>query len=208
MKKYLDDRFAAVMSLVVIGVFAGGCVLSSSKNLNAGNIAEQTPGQSMPVDREKETYRIYSAILDHGWNKGNIVVRDHTDRGLFQNDDWLDTNVGKSYPDAVSDFKSANEKDRQLENGVDFTGKIALIDQDEFKNTINGSDGWDAFKKNHPGAAGIVTFSAVGFSRDGNHAVVNVSYLCYSHCGNGSFYVLEKKNGEWTIAQEIGTWIS
>jgi len=196
-------------------VLAGGCVLGSSKNINVGNVAVDKPGQAVqvesepsPVDRGKETYRVYSAILKHGWDKGNIVVRSHTDRGLFQNDDWLNTSVDKSYADAVSDFKSANEKERPLETRFEYTGKIALIDEGEFQRTINGANGWDAFKKDHQGASGIATFSAVGFSRDGSHAVVNISYLCYSHCGNGSLDVLEKKNGEWTIAKEIGTWIS
>ena len=123
-------------------------------------------------------------------------------------DDWLNTNVAKSYADAVSDFKTANEKEQQLENRFEYGGKLSLISQDEFTKTINSGGGWDTFKKNHPGVSGIVTFSAVGFSRDGSHAVVNLSYLCYSHCGNGTFCILEKKNGEWIIAQQIGTWIS
>ena len=198
-----------------IATFAGGCVLGSSKKINVQNVSEPKPEQTVkvdqepsPVDRGKETYMVYSAILNHGWDKGNIVVRDHTDLGLFQNDDWLNTNVAKSYADAVSDFKTANEKEQQLENRFEYGGKLSLISQDEFTKTINGGGGWDTFKKNHPGASGIVTFSAVGFSRDGSHAVVNLSYLCYSHCGNGTFCILEKKNGEWTIAQQIGTWIS
>jgi hypothetical protein len=204
--------FAAYLAVIAA---AGGCVVGSSRNINLGGVAEQTPSRPTPanvepstVDRSKESYSIYSAILDHKWNNGSIVVRDHTDRGLFQNDEWLDNNVGQSYPDAVRDFKTANEKDTQIENRFDYSGKVSLIDQQEFKKTIGGGDGWDAFRKSHPGASGIATFSAAGFDHDGNRAVVNVSYLCASHCGNGSFYILEKKDGEWTISKEMGTWIS
>ena len=211
----MKTHFISVVVSLAVVVAAGGCIAGASKNLNTSDIPEQTPKQATPVnvgtsplDRSKDSYLIYSAILNNKWDKGNIVVRDHTDRGLFQNDEWLDSNVGKTYPEAVSDFNKSNEKDTQLENRFDYSGNISLIDEQEFKKTIGGGDGWDTFKKTHPGASGIVTFSAVGFDRDGTHALVNVSYLCWSHCGNGSVYILEKKNDQWTIAQEIGTWMS
>ena len=213
MKRYPSHRFAAFVSFVAVVV--GGCIAGSSRNVNVADAPGQTPVQQAPVnvvaspfDRGKESYRVYSVILNHHWDKGNLVVRDRTDRGLFQNDEWLDNNVGKTYADAVGDFKKANDKETQIENRFDYNGKISLIDQQEFKTTIGGGDGWDAFRKNHLGASGIVTFSAVGFDRDGNHALVNVSYLCANRCGNGSFYILEMKNGEWIISQDMGTWIS
>jgi len=218
MKEYLEHRFAAAILLaacVAMIIVAGGWGAGASRNINIGGVPGQIPTRPMPanvepstLDRGKESYRIYSAILDHKWNKGSIIVRDRTDRGLFQNDEWLENNVGNSYPEAVGDFKAANDKGVELENRFNYSGKVSLIDQQEFKKTIGGGDGWDAFRKSHPGASGIVTFSAVGFDRDGNHAVVNLSYLCASHCGNGTFYVLEKKNGEWALSQEIGTWMS
>ena len=198
----------------VLIVITTGCAAGSSKNINVGSIPGDA-GPTLPrmveplrVDRVTESYRAYSTILDHKWHEGNVAVRDHTDRGLFQNDQWLDENAGKSYPEAVSDFRSANDKDVQIESRFEYSGKLSLIDQGEFKKTIGGGDGWDVFRKAHPGASGIVTFSAVGFDRDGSRAVVNVAYLCASHCGNGTFYILEKTNGEWTIAKEIGTWMS
>jgi hypothetical protein len=219
MKTDLKYRLALIISFILyMGVIiaATGCVSESSRNLNIVDVPRQSPGETTPVnvqnsspfDRSKESNRIYSAILDHKWKNGSVIVRDHTGRGLFQNDAWLENNVGESYPDAASDFKTANDKDLEIENRFDYSGKASLIDQQEFRKTIDGGDGWDLFKKNHAGASGIVTFSAVGFDRDGTHALVNVSYLCWSHCGNGSFYILEKKDGEWTVSQEIGTWIS
>jgi hypothetical protein len=91
MKKYLDHRFAAVISFaacMAMVVAAGGCVAGSSTKVNIADVPGQTPGQTTPIsveptkfDRGKETYRIYSAILDHKWNNGSIVVRGRTDRG-------------------------------------------------------------------------------------------------------------------------------
>jgi hypothetical protein len=218
MKTNYIHRFAKASSFVVcvaLIIVCCDCTVGSSRNINIGTVPGQTPANTTPLnvrnssfDRSKESYRVYSVILNHKWEKGNVAVRDRTDRGLFQNDEWLDKNAGKSDPEAVNDFKNANDNDVQLESRFDYTGKIYLIDQQEFKKTIGGGNGWDAFRSSHPGASGIITFSAVGFDRDGSRAVVNVSYLCASHCGNGSFYILEKNNGEWLISQEIGTWMS
>lgn len=189
-------------------------MVGSSQKANVANFSEQNPvripAERGPAsfDRRGEAYRIYSVILNRKWEKGNIVARDKTDGGLFQNEQRLEMNVGKSYPDAVDDYKTANKNSEQMENRFEYNGNISLIGEDEVKNTINSTEGWDAFKKSHPGASGIVTFSAVGFDLDGNHAIVNVSYLCASHCGNGTVFVLEKKDGDWTIKQEIGTWMS
>jgi len=214
MKKYHDHQLGNVVLFTVcmaMIVATAGCIASSSRKTNIADVPVPTlPRMVEPaaIDRGKESYLIYSAILNHKWNNGSIVVRDHTDRGLFQNDEWLDNNVGKSYPEAVRDFKTVNDKDVQIENRFDYSGKVSLIDQQEFKKTIGGGDGWDQFRKNRPGTSGIVTFSAVGFDSGGNHAVVNVAYLCANHCGNGSFYILQKTKGEWAISQEIGTWVS
>jgi hypothetical protein len=218
MKTYFSHRFASVMSfaaLTAMALLTAACVAGSSRNINVADVPGQTPGPTIPkmveplaFDRGKESYRVYSVILNHKWERGNIVVRDHTGRGLFQNDEWLDTNVGKSHPEEVTDFNKANEKDVQLENQLDYSGKFSLISEQEFKKTIGGGDGWDLFRKGHPDATGVVTFSAVGFDRNGSHAVVNLSYLCAAHCGNGTVYILEKKNGEWAVSQEIGTWMS
>jgi len=163
MKTNLKYRLALIISFILytgVIIAATGCVSESSRNLNIVDVPRQTPGETTPVnvqnsspfDRSKESYRIYSAILDHKWNNGSIVVRDHTDRGLFQNDEWLENNVDKSYPDAASDFKAANEKGVEIENRFDYNGKVSLIDQQEFRKTIDGGDGWDAFRAGFEGA--------------------------------------------------------
>lgn len=200
------------MSLIIL---SSGCLAGSSRKVDVGADPGGSHGESTPshvrttsIDREKESYRIYSIVLNHKWDKGNVVVRSVTDRGLFQNDEWLENNLGKSFPEAVSDFKNANTKEIDIKELFDYGGKVSLIDQKEVQATIGGGEGWERFRKDHPETSGIVTFSAVGFDSDGSHAVVNVSYLCASHCGNGSFFVLEKKDADWTISKEIGTWMS
>jgi hypothetical protein len=212
MKRYFLSPGAAVVTFLIgVTISAAACfhtpVTTSGADVPA---VPESPGNmsSQPIDRSVESYKIYSVILAGKWSKSNLVVRDTTDRGMFQNDDWLEQNLGKSNLDAVNDFKAANEKSIQLENRFDYDGKLVLISQANFKKTIGEDGGWDQFKKAYPGATGIVSFSAVGFDRTGGRALVNVAYLCGGHCGDGTFFVLEKKNGEWAISKELGTWIS
>src|ERR1044072_1613642 len=141
MKTY--HRLASVILFIIYAalvVMGSGCVAGSSRTVNVGGVPGADPGPTLPkmvepvaFDRSKDSYQIYSAILNHKWDKGNIVVRGNTDRGLFQNDDWLETNVGKSCPEAVNDFKTANDKDSPLENHFDYNGKISLIAQQQVK---------------------------------------------------------------------------
>ena len=202
---------AFIALAAALAIAAGGCArIPASKGDVDLTPISGTPSNTSPqaINRAAESYKIYSVVFANKWKNGNIVVREVTDRGLFQNDDWLEKNLDKSNIDAIDDFKKANETGVRLENRFDYDGKLALISQDDFKKTIGDENGWDQFHKLHESATGIVTFSAVGFDRTGMRALVNVSYLCGSHCGHGNFFVLEKRDGEWTISKEMGTWIS
>ena len=52
----------------------------------------------------------------------------------------------------------------------------------------------------------LLTFSQVGVDRAGTNAIVYFSYQCSGDCGVGGYVVLEKRAGEWRIAQVIDAW--
>jgi hypothetical protein len=208
MKAYILYPLAAVITFAIgIGIACKPPKVAAVPETPVNrNIPESI--DPSPIDRGKETYKVYSALLNQQWKGGNVVIRNMTDRGLFASEHWLDDNVGLQYPEAVADFKKVNENSVQLSNHFDYDGKLVLIDQEEFKTTIGGGDGWNKFKNEHPGATGIITFSAVGFDASGTTAVVNVMFVCAGLCGNGNVYILEKKDGNWTLKQTVGAVIS
>lgn len=67
---------------------------------------------------------------------------------------------------------------------------------------------WPAYYKQFPGSNGVLTFSRVGFSGDGTQALFYYSNRCGGLCGTGSYVIMEKRNGNWTIQQEIEMWVS
>ena len=50
------------------------------------------------------------------------------------------------------------------------------------------------------------SFTRVGFSQDGCQAFVRFSFVCGGLCGEGAFYLLEKKSGQWEISFKSETW--
>ncbi len=65
-----------------------------------------------------------------------------------------------------------------------------------------GHDGFEEVFK----ARDHLTLSNVILS--GNKAIVEVSRMCGSLCGEGAIYVLERKNGRWMVVTRIERWVS
>lgn len=67
---------------------------------------------------------------------------------------------------------------------------------------------WPAYYKEFPGSQGLLTFSRVGFSGDGTQAFFYYNNRCGGLCGTGEYVLMNKRDGRWTIQQEIGMWVS
>lgn len=49
-----------------------------------------------------------------------------------------------------------------------------------------------------------ISFSAVGFNQRKTVAVIYATYWCGPRCASGTYYALNKRNGEWTNVRPIG----
>jgi len=49
-----------------------------------------------------------------------------------------------------------------------------------------------------------ISFSAVGFNRDRTAAVMYATYWCGPRCARGTYYALDKRDGQWINVREIG----
>jgi hypothetical protein len=69
-----------------------------------------------------------------------------------------------------------------------------------------GGTGWEGLAKRYPASAHRnIVLSPVAFNADKTIAVVNMGHSCGSLCGEGTFYVLEKKDGIWKSMRWRGT---
>jgi hypothetical protein len=54
-----------------------------------------------------------------------------------------------------------------------------------------------------PGRASVVRVSAIGFSRDGQLAVVQIAEMCGQMCGGVTLRAVRKHPGAWFLAEEV-----
>jgi hypothetical protein len=63
--------------------------------------------------------------------------------------------------------------------------------------------------RDHPGAAGVVSFSDVSFNLDSTHALVGVAVVCGGWCGEGAnYYLARRPHRAWTVVKVVGLWRS
>jgi hypothetical protein len=93
-------------------------------------------------------------------------------------------------------FRERNREPRQL-SGDTRTGLI-LAPPDRFE---------EAKTLESKRTLGFATFSSPGYSSDG-HALVYPSYTCGALCGNGWFFLLERRGQSWRVVDRVLLWIS
>ena len=62
---------------------------------------------------------------------------------------------------------------------------------------------WDRFRKVYPEAKGIISLSNIGFNATRTQALVYAAIGCGPCCGEGSFILLQKVNGRWSVQLKI-----
>ncbi|MEO7363207.1 MAG: hypothetical protein ABI120_22935 [Gemmatimonadaceae bacterium] len=60
---------------------------------------------------------------------------------------------------------------------------------------------WQGFRETYPTAGGVVLLSAIGYSRSGRIAVVNVKYGCGGLCGEGRVVMLRRESNGWHVVE-------
>lgn len=87
--------------------------------------------------------------------------------------------------------------------------KVFIASEDVWFDTPPaGKPAAGSFERMFPGAAGIISFSPVGFSPSLDQAIVSVSFVCGGLCGTGWRYILVKRRGNWEVAVKRVTWVS
>ncbi len=120
---------------------------------------------------------------------------------------WLQNEAPNLERTTIDAFREANRHQTTLRRHFHPAIDYELVDPTQLQ-SIFKSGSWPAFFKTFPGSSGILTFSRVGFSRDGMQALFYGTNRCDGLCGSGMYIVMEKRNGRWVIEKEIEAWIS
>jgi len=101
-----------------------------------------------------------------------------------------------------------NESPSQLSPDMQLGAEYVLLSAEEQQNIFSQPDGWDAFYQKYPGSGGYTAFSRVGFNATLDQALIYVGNVGGLLMGAGFYYLLEKKDGEWRLMEQIMVWIS
>lgn len=183
----------------------------------SGTPALPATGGGCPLTDEE--YAVYSAVIQARFLKNQdvrqIVLKDTT-VGMMPGDippvqeDFLRAQKPDQAGDLLADLTAKMIQPCQIEPRFDVQVPVHLLSEAEQQQAFAPplDKAWTNFYARFPGAQGMMEFSRVGFSEDGNVAVVYMGNQQGGLAGGGYNFVLEKGNSGWTIVAEVMTWIS
>lgn len=164
------------------------------------------------MERRSEEAEIYSFLIERN-PFGNIVgtpVIIVADAEYFEDLSALD-DLDDPYllsVTTINDYIEQGRKGGKLSVSLDIDQPYDVIKSAELKSLIREGDDWGNFNARYPDTHMYINFSKVGFNSDFTQALVYMSNNCGGECGEGNFYILIKKNGNWLIDHIIPLWIS
>jgi hypothetical protein len=150
---------------------------------------------------------VYRAVLDsmsipQAWHRpSQLVVIDST--FTVQAQDLELEKVPEVDKSAISDFQERNNESRSLRylSSLDLSVPVVLVSRHILESFLhNGPEPyWEEFYRRYPGTKGSISFSSIGYSTDGNLAVLVVDQRCGSLCGALSNVVVKRALGRWRV---------
>lgn len=149
------------------------------------------------------------------WSKSTAYARRDLIDGFWR----TYSRVPGVLPETIESFK-AREKEE-----LDFTALGTAVEERlgrrvhwttsaDIDDVLRGSKAegarayWRLFYAKFPASLGTIRLSAIGYSRDGTQAIVDIEHGCEALCGGGHIVLLQRVAGQWVVTQSMGTWVS
>lgn len=157
---------------------------------------------------DPEAYAVYAEVLPKIWNwelhePPSLVFQEETEshRGGTVKDLCVkgDAEFQKAWGSTLKAYVSVNQTSKRLQRHFPIDKSYVLVSKGEIYTLIRQSN-WDGFYARYPEAKSFVSVSAVGFNTEKTKAMLTMTYQCGSLCMEGTYYLMEKKNGKWVQA--------
>jgi hypothetical protein len=163
------------------------------------------------ADIEREEQAVYSYFVGSG--NGPAVLLQDTATDISNDDpqktlDYVKSGLPGVSKETLNNYLDRNDKPSQLSPNMQLGVEYVLLSADEQQAIFNQPGGWDAFYKKYPNAGGYTALSRVGFNNSLDQALIYVANMGGPLMGAGYYYLLEKKDGEWRIIEQVMVWIS
>src|ERR1044071_6206003 len=190
----------------------------NSKLVSPSQLSQQTRQSEI----EEEEYAVYSALINERTDDENvnrsIIIMDQPspwvgfideERNSFY-EDLLKSSPGLM-AETVNDLKAKNKEHHRFTRRFNITRRYVPVSEKEIEDLFSKDvlGGWEKFYRKYPETRGYATFSRVGFNAEKTQALVYQAHSCGGLCGGGSYILLTKTSGVWTIKGSVGpTWVS
>lgn len=166
---------------------------------------------SSPADIEKEEQAIYNFFLPDSDTVALILERTSSDISSDnpeQSIDYIKSGLKGISKETVNSFLERNAQPSQLSADMDLGVEYQLLTSDELKRISSQPNWGELLTQEYPGSYGYTIFSRVGFNNSLDQAVIYVGNVAGPMMGSGSYFLMEKQNGEWIMKEQIMAWIS
>ncbi len=202
-------KYISIKLLLVVIALNFACGLYQPPMKEGARITEQ---RLEKTNEERESYLIYSTVINNLPNEIGYVIRDKTTTY------WLPY---KNLNEAVEDlFKDKEEiadprlltsflkRNRESVNlGAQFKLRYPYTILSSKKSLKIFKDGdWENFQKLYPDRF-LIELSRIGYSSKKDEALVYMGNPKGSKAGSGNYFILKKRGTTWIIVREINVWV-
>lgn len=170
--------------------------------------------------QDSDAYEVYAVLLPKEgefWSKSKLIlIQQETEKEIgpiqqkkcFQADDRFQA----KYAELLDDYNAKNNQSWLLESRLQIEKPYRIIPQSKL-GRVSRSEFWQQMEKRFPDSFGYLTVSAVGFNKERDEALVEMSHACGNLCGGGRYHILLKSKAGWTDVNPQGLkslcgWIS
>lgn len=162
-------------------------------------------------DIEHEEQVVYSFFVVS--SNGPVVLLQDTATDISTDDpketmDYVQSGLPSVSRETVNNYLERNSSPSQLKPDMQLGVEYVLLSAEEQRSIFDQPDGWGSFYEKYPDSGGYTVLSRVGFNDTLDQALIYVANVAGPLMGAGNYYLLEKKDGEWRIIEQIMVWIS
>jgi hypothetical protein len=160
---------------------------------------------------DKEEQAVYSFFVSG--QPAPVLILEETSTNIGSDDPQETTDYVKSglkgiSNETIENYLARNPERTKLSTEMDLGVEYKLLSAEELKKISSQSNWGEVLSEAYPGSFGYTVFSRVGFNNKLDQALIYVGSVGGPLMGSGSYFLMEKKNGEWILKERIEVWIS
>ena len=169
------------------------------------------PAATPTADIEEEEQAVYSFFVhDAG---GVAIILQETSTNISEDNpeqtmDYIKSGLKDISNETLNSYLARNAQPSQLSPDMNLGMDYILLSADELAEISSQSNWGELLNEKYPNSYGYTVFSRVGFNNSLDQALIYVGNVAGPLMGAGYYYLMEKKNGEWIIREQVMVWIS